>query len=283
MKLKQIDSFLSILSLMFRKHFLDMRMTYEYSENEEVAEVSISKIAKGSGVTLVPSAIFSVTESSVRFVKLDFTSDIDFLEFEVSSIFTLKMTVLQVVYRLIRNEYKDMLLYEFLTKVLSYKIDNLEDLLEYLCKYNDVEYERDPEYFYVYDYGNFKFFSDAISFMSTQSTRVVYKIDTETSGFNTVMLSFDTIAGTILEDLDGDSEVFVKIFKNELETADEDTFDEEGEEGFDDGFGGFGDSFGDDSFGGGGGGGGSAPTEDSSSDLGGGSFGGAPGDDDSSF
>lgn len=45
MTLKRLEPFLRRLSLMFRRFFLDMRLSYAFSDNEEVVELTVSKVS----------------------------------------------------------------------------------------------------------------------------------------------------------------------------------------------------------------------------------------------
>lgn len=204
MKLKKIESFLSKLGLMFRRYYLDMRLQFDYSEDEEAVQVTLAKVEKGSGVSLVPSAIFSVTEDSVRFLKLDFSSQIDYIDYEVSSFFELRSVILTTVHTLVQVDHPDLSLFEFLSKVFSGNLEGPKTFLEYLLKINDVDYAWDDNSVYVYDYGNFVFYPDAVSFFSVQSARVVYRIDSEASAYSTVCLSFDALFGAT--DLSADAD-----------------------------------------------------------------------------
>lgn len=245
MNLKKVDSFLSRLSLMFRRYFLDMRLSYDFSDNEEIVQVTVSKISKGSGVALVPSAVFSLSDVSVRFLKLDMASDVDFAEYEVSSFFELRTVVLYVTYSLISAEHPDLTLFGFLSKILSAKIEGGADLLEHFLKANSVPYSRDPDYLYVYDYGNFQFYKDAVSLFSTESVRVVYKIDTEFSAYSVAALVFESVYATVLNADENEAKVFRgESFDNEVPIVDPDAeggdfsggFSDDG--GFDEGGGG---------------------------------------------
>ena len=270
MNVKRLDSFLNRLSLVFRRFFLDMRLSYDFSDNSEIAQVTISKISKGASVALVPSAIFVVSAKLVRFLKLDFSSELDFVEYEVSSFFELRTIVLFVVFSLIKAEHSDLSFYEFLSKILSSRVDSPEDFLEYLLKVNDIEFNRDPDFLYVYEYGNFSFYKDAISFFSSQSVRVIYKINTEFSAYSVLSLIFDSIYATLFPDRISDETQEVRIFKDEtFEDPDAPLpTEEEGAEGFG-GFGGAGEAG--EGLGGGTGGGGSSsiPVEGGGSEMGG--------------
>lgn len=269
-KLRQIESFLNVLSLSFRKFFLDLRLQFAFSENDEIAEITVSKIEKGSGVVQTPSAIFSVTTSTVRFIKLDFTSQIDFVEYQVGSLFELRTTILYVVFLLIRAEHENLTLYAFLSKVLGARIDAPRDLLMYFCQTNEIDFEMDDDVFYVYDYGNFSFYQDAISFFSTKSARVVYKIDSEDSVFMVVSLIFDSLFCSVNEDPSGDQ--FVKVFAIEDPESGQIAEPEPEEEGMGDFGGGFDDAGLSDDMGGGGSFGSFPSEEGSDSGLSGGGF-----------
>jgi len=274
MNVKRLESYLTRLSLMFRRFFLDMRLSYDFSDSDDVAQVTISKVSKGHGVSLIPTAIFAVSDTSVKFLKLNLASEIDFEEYEVSSFFELRCIVLYVVYSLIQVEHSDLTFFDFLSKIFSSRIESPEDLFEYFLKVNEIPYNKDPDYLYVYDYGNFQFYKDAISFFSIQSVRVVYKIDTQFSAFSVVGVVFDSVYATLFPDRVGDESQEPRVFAEETFAEEEELPPDEGEDGFG-GFGGDAGFGGDEGFGGGGGGSESIPVEGGGSELGG--FGGAPG------
>ena len=254
MKLKKVESFLGKLSFMFRRYYLDMRLQYDYSEDESTVQVTLSKVEKASGVSLVPSAIFSVTENSVRFLKLDFSSQIDYIDYEVSSFFELRSVILTAVHTLVQADHPGLSLFDFMSKIFSAKIEDPKSFMVYLLKVNAVDHSFDNDSVYVYDYGNFLFYKDAISFFSTQSARVVYRIDSELSGYNVVCLSFDALYGAT-DLMDAESEA--KFFETETFEFEEPIPEQTDDMGFSD----MGGDFGDEGMGGEGGASNSFPVE----------------------
>jgi len=268
MDIKKIESFLTKLSSGFRRFFVDMRLQYDYSDDGTLVQVTLSRISGGSGVSLVPKAIFSITGTSVRFLKLDLSSKVQFADYQVTTPLELRSVILNIVYDLVHVDRHDLSLFEFLSKIFQAKITNPQSYLAYLLTLNEVPFMEDGTKLFVYGYGNVGFFEDAISFFSTQSSRAVYKIDSESSAYNVVGLLLDGVwAFMVAED-----ETLIEdpiLFKGE---SMEDPEPEEVQE--DDGLGGFGDTGGGfDDFGGGdlGGGGGSnsIPVEGDSGGMGG--------------
>lgn len=272
MYVDKLDFFLTRLSLMFRRYFLDMRLTHDFSNDKEVAQVTISKVSKDSGVSLVPVAIFAVSETLIRFVKLDLSSEIDFVEYPVSSFFESRCVILYVVFTLIKTNHPDFTLYEFLSKVLSFKIEGAGDIVEYFLKVNEIPYARDPDFIYIYEYGNLSFYHDAISFFSTESVRVVYKVNTQFSNFMVVCLIIDSAYASLFSESITDDEIELKVFEDEIFKEEEPEQPVEGEEDMG-GFGGFDNGAGFEGGEGGMGGGGNSnviPVEGGGAEVGGG-------------
>jgi hypothetical protein len=191
----KLESFLSVIERLYRRHFLNLAFTYAPTNgaSEECYDVLLTPVGAAHSL---PSTVVSLTEKTLRVLKVS-PESFQALDEEVTfnSYLMLRLSVLRALYLISAPDTK-LDFFDFLTRLLNSRISGGADFMEYLLKQSANKYLRDGDRIYIYGHGSASFTDKVVSFYSTTSLQTDYQIDNETSVFNVVALLVDQLMET---------------------------------------------------------------------------------------
>jgi hypothetical protein len=191
----KLESFLSVIERLYRRHLLNLAFTYAPTNGASVECYDVLITPIGSAHSL-PSTVVSLTEKTLRVLKVS-PESFQALDEEVTfnSYLMLRLSVLRALYLISASDTK-LSLFDFMTRLLNSRMSGGADFMEYLLKQGKNKCLRDGDRIYIYGHGSASFTDKVVSFYSTTSLQTDYQIDNEVSAFNVVSLLVDQLMET---------------------------------------------------------------------------------------
>lgn len=211
----RLESFLKTIETVFRSYFLNISFTYSMADHQAVESYDVVLSPVENAEDSRAMSVLTITEDSVNILKAPPQSyDLVGENQTFNSYNLVRLFFLRALYFSISTSVS-LGFYEFLSRVFDSRIDSPADLIEHILKTSEVEYDRNGETIYIYDFGSIEALKGSITLFSDSSIKTRYVIDSETSAFASVALIMDQVSATTSTEGEG----LLKLFPAEEVTG----------------------------------------------------------------